>query len=346
MMKVALLTNLLHKKAGHINVGDVFIGQGLRYIIDNACPEKIEWVLVSRFSPLTPHKKELLASCDLIIYGGMPQYNNYDDWKFYYDDEIWDDLNAIGVPILRLAGGGGGSGEDITPEEYAAYLLSSELTKDILEKAMTNCKLVTTRDKMAQAFLDGAGVDSTLLPCSGTFAMNFNGVHETDKTMNIICLAALYLKNRPDKDTLIEEFKKTKAFLEKETGKPCKILCQVKNSDLPFIQEHFSEDEIIVEDEPMKIIEHYKHVEYCVTTRLHCALPIYGIGGKVVLIRVDTRGIAGEEMGIPVTKLSDYTHDKFKEIFENDGFSKIPHETTMNKCINFYKEFFNKWSKK
>lgn len=339
-MKISLLTNLLHKKTGHINVGDVFIRQGLQYVLEKACPEEIEWVLISRFTPLDDDKLQKIKECDLIVYGGMPQYNDLDDWCFYYDNKIWDDLQSTGVPIWRIAGGGGGQGENTTPKTYSNKLSKSKKTKDILKKSMVNCKLVTTRDKMAQQFLVDNNVESKLLPCTGTFAMLFNGVNKTDKTINAICLTASYLNQHNNRTGLINEFKRTMGFLNKKTRKPTKIICQVKKSDSEFLYKHFDKKDIIVVDEPLKILDIYKHVDICVTTRLHCALPIHGIGGRVILLRVDTRGIAGEELGIPVVKLSDYTREKFIQLYSTNGFSKIDVKSSLDKSIEFYKKSF------
>ena len=336
-MKVAILTNLIQDYTGHINIGDVFIRFGLQYILDQALkPEEIEWHLVSRFSKLKQHDLDLMKTCDFIIYGGMPQYNNLDDWKLYYDDEIWDDLNALNVPILRLAGGGGYPSESWTPEQFREHLNKSDLTKDILKKSMSNCKLVTTRDIMAQSFLVSNGIDSKLLACSGTFAPLFMGITETSKKINAICLTAEYLKHREDKDLLVEEFKKTKKYLEDTTGKPCVVIAQVKKNDIPFLEEHF--DDVVHRDNHMHILEVYKDVDICVSTRLHCALPIHGIGGRVVLVRVDTRASAGKELGIPIIELSKYTNEQFVDIVENNKFSKMSPQVSLNKCIDFYRK--------
>lgn len=340
-MKIALLTNLIEDYTGHINVGDVFIRFGLQYVLNKAIPEPIEWHLISRFKPLTPEEMALMKTCDYIVYGGMPQYNNLDDWKFYYDDEIWDDINSLNVPVLSLAGGGGYPSETMTPEEFAAHLNTSEYTKEVLKKRLINTKLVTTRDKMAQTFLESNGVESTLLPCSGTFACRFRGVEKSDKTINAICLTAEYLKHREDRAFFKKEFLKTKEFLELKTGKPCLCFAQVPQSDLEWLKDWLG-CSVVKVNNALDIIDYYKHIDYCVTTRLHFGLPVHGIGGKVVLIRVDTRGIAGEELGIPVIPLSDYTNDKFVEIFENDGFSKISSDESLEKEISFYREFFGK----
>lgn len=338
-MKLAFLTNLLHTEDQHINIGDVFIGMGLKHLLTEAFkPEHVEFVMMSRFAKLTNDDLEKIKKCDFVVYAGMPQYNNLDDWKFYYDDEIWDDLNSTGVPILRLAGGGGYPSTTMTPEEFGNHLMSSEYTRNVLMKAMKNIKLVTTRDKMAQNFLEQMNVDSKLLPCSGTFAtfLNNNGYLETDRKYNCICLTAAYLKNRDDVGILVNEFQKTKEFLEKRTGKPCYILGQVHRNDYEFLDENFKD--VITFKKPLEVIDFYQSIDYCVTTRLHCALPLFGIGSNVVMIRVDSRGIAVEEAGIPVVALEDYKFKYFQEIFEKNKFSKENPQELINKSISFYKD--------
>jgi hypothetical protein len=343
IVKIALLTNLITDFTDNNNVGDVFIRFGLQEVLKHALPEEeIEWILISRFSPLSKESKDLIAGCDYCVYAGMPQYNNLDDWKFYYDDELWDDLNNIGVPILRLAGGGGYPSDTFTPDEFAEHLYKSTLTKDILEKSLKFTKLITTRDKMAQAYLDKVGVKSTLLPCSGTFACNFRNIHKTDKTINAVCLNG-DLGKRSDRNNIIAEIKKTIQFLTNKTGKPCLVFAQLKG-DYEYLRKTF--DNVIRVENSLDIMDYYKHIDYCITTRLHFGLPVHGIGAKVIMLRVDTRGIAAEELGIPVIPLSKYSHAKFLDIFENDKFSKIPPEKSFNKCVEFYKNFFKKENKK
>jgi hypothetical protein len=337
-MKIAILTNLIQDYTGHINIGDVFIRFGLQHILNEALkPETIEWHLISRFAKLSQHDLNIMKTCDFIIYGGMPQYNNLDDWKLYYDDEIWDDINELDIPILRLAGGGGYPSETWTPEDFSNHLNKSELTKQVLQKTLLYTKLITTRDAMAQAFLDSQHITSTLLPCSGTFACLFKGITQSSNELNAICLTAAYLKDRPDKALLIAEFKKTKSYLEMSTRKPCIIIAQVKNDDFQFLKEEFGSSVVHTENHA-DIIHIYKKIDICISTRLHCALPVHGIGGRAILIRVDTRAEAGKELGIPVLTLSEYTLEKAKEIIENDKFSKIPIQESIDKCVDFYRE--------
>lgn len=343
-MKITLLTRLIDNNQetfDHANVGDCFIGHGLQYIIEKAIhPEPVEWVLMSRWEPFTKDQIELMKTCDYIIYGGMPQYNNFEEWKFFYDDEIWDYLNYVGVPILRLAGGGGYPSESITPDEFAEYLNKSILNKIILEKACKNTKLITTRDKMAQRYLETNNVKSTLLPCTGTFACMYHGIFNTDNQYNAINITTEYIKDRLDNEQLITEFKDTKKFIEDFTQKPCKFFAQVNAGDYEYTKEQFGE--CVRFNNIKEMMDFYSHVDICITSRLHTALPIHGIGGRTVLLRVDTRGIAGEELEIPVIPLSNYKSSSIIEIIKNNMFSKQNVTETINKSVEFYKNFFAK----
>jgi hypothetical protein len=341
-MKIAFLTNLLHSETGHINVGDVFIGMGLQFLLRKALePEEVEFKLFSRFSRLTEENLSQIKKCDCIVYGGMPQYNNFDDWKFYYDDELWDDLNSTGLPIYRFAGGGGYPSTTMTPEEFAEHLNKSELTKEILKKSLLNVKAVTTRDAMAQAFLESNGVESKLLPCSGTFAALFKDEYaKTTKEINAICLTDS-VNSLENKEDVLNEFRKTKKFLENRFKKPCVYLAQLKLRDVPLLQEWFPDDEIVYFDKYMELLDYYKKIDICVTSRLHCALPIHGIGGRSILIRVDTRGIAGKEIGVPVINLPEYKNATVLKIVENNEFSKIPVKESIEKSVNHYKNVFS-----
>jgi len=344
-MKIALLTRIIdetnQESYNNSNVGDCFIGHGLQYIIEEALkPIPIEWVLISRWEPFTREQMEIMRTCDFIIYGGMPQYNNFEEWRFFYDNEIWDYLNYTGVPILRLAGGGGYPSESITPDEFAAHLNKSLLNEIILDKACNNTKLITTRDKMAQRYLETNNVNSTLLPCTGTFACLKHGIFNTDKQYNAINITADYIKNREDKEELITEIKETKQFIENYTGKPCKFFAQVNIIDYEFTNNTFGE--CVRFNNSKEMIEFYSHVDICISTRLHTALPIHGIGGRTVLIRVDTRGIAAEELGIPVIPLSNFKSSSIIEIVKNNRFSNKNIADTINESVMFYRNFFSK----
>jgi len=334
-MKVAFVTNkLLH--VHKTNVGDSFIGYGLKYILKQAIPE-IEFTDVCRFTPFNSHDMQILHNSDCIIYAGMPQYNNLDDWAFYYDVEIWEDFRRAGRPVLRLAGGGGYPSDTMTPSEFSAHLSKSQKTKDTLAFAMKITKLLTTRDPMAHQFVIDQGYPSTLLPCSGASACRWFGVHETTKKYNAICLTSSYIKNNPEQMKIVVELKRMQKFLEDYYNKPCKIICQIKNSDYEFLKTHYSDEEIIVNDTLEGTIKTYSEVDVVVASRIHCALPIFGIGGRPIIIRVDTRGSVGDVLNIPVIPLSEFDAARVIHIARNDLFSKVNPLDAVEAEIAFYR---------
>ena len=339
-INVVYLTNIL-THIHNMNIGDVFIRKGLEYILDKTFKEiGISPICrnVSRFADFDDADFDDLEWADIIVYAGMPQYNNLDDWSFYYDDEMWNDLNRIGKPILRLAGGAGYPSETWTPEQFSEYLRTSKHTLEILAKSMTNVKLTTTRDPLAQQFVHDCGYETTLLPCSGSFAALGYSEDETSREYNAICLTPIYLRNRDDCNILMEEFKQTKTYLEEEFKKPCKVICQVKSRDYEFLLKYFDEGDIIVRDSYDDLMKDYRKVDICVTSRLHCGLPMWGIGGRVIMIRVDTRATAVKSVGIPIINLSDYTLQAVQEVINTDGFSKTVPQNIVKKSVQFYVE--------
>lgn len=335
-----MLTRLIQNadEYGTANIGDIIIRKGMQYVLNSVFNNNVEWVLISRFSQMPKEDLDILSTCDAIIYTGMPQYNNLDEWCFYYDDKIWDDLIALKKPILRLAGGGGYPSETILPEEFSKYLRKSKKTMDVLEKAMKYTVLTTVRDYMAQTFLHDCNFKSTLLPCTGTFGCYDNNIYTTTKKFNAICLDAGHLKGRENIKDIIPEFIKTKKYLEKTENKPCKIIAQVPHSDQKFLEGYFDNADIATADNVDDMIEIYKDIDICISSRLHCALPIHGIGGRSILIKVDSRGTAGHELMIPVINFNEYSFEKVKHIIEADLFSKKSIEESLEHSINFYQK--------
>ena len=336
-MRIAFLTNTLDNPE-HVNIGDVFIGQGLKYLFDRAF-KNIEWVDISRFSPFDQEDYDKMNSCDFVIYAGMPQYNNLDDWSFYYDEQIWHDLkDKVKLPVLRLAGGGGYPSETMKPKAFSEHLSKSQKTIDVLKFTERICKLYTTRDSMAQQFLIDNGIKSTLLPCSGTFACHYWDIHQTTKEFSAICITSPYIKDREDEEKIMHEWIEVKNYLEKFYNKPCKVICQEKKTDYDYLLKWFKEDKIFMEKSSKEITEFYGKIDVVVTTRIHCALPIFGIGGRPIIIRVDTRGSVGEIVDIPIVKLDGFDCKMIRDINETKLFSKFDPIELMKSSINFYSQ--------
>jgi hypothetical protein len=334
-IKVAFLTNVL-RHIDHLNIGDVFIGKGLMWLLKKVEKDfQFNFFPVSRFSPWDEETKEFVKSCDLIIYGGMPQYNNLDDWCFYYDDQMWNDIQETGVPVLRLAGGGGYPSITMTPEEFSSHLSKSQKTLEVLNRTLSFTKMITTRDPMAHIFLKEQGIANYYLPCSGTFACRFYGVHSTTKEFNAICTSP-HLYNHPNKEIHFNELKKIKKYFEVTFNKECKVICQVNISDKKYLIDEFGSESVFVASHIQEMIDMYSKIDICLTSRLHCALPIHGIGGRAILVRVDTRATAGEKLEIPILTPDQMTLEQVQAIVENDSFSKLDPNASEGESIRAY----------
>ena len=81
------------KSRGDHNIGDTFIGVGMQYLFERVV-EDPQWLIVSKFDgrdtfeEYEPYIKE--AGC--MVFGGMPQYHNFDSWCNFHDDKLWTDV--------------------------------------------------------------------------------------------------------------------------------------------------------------------------------------------------------------------------------------------------------------
>ena len=128
------------------NPGDTFIGVGLQYLFEQALGPQV-WVLIDRFSPKGFREYEdVVRDAPFLVYGGMPQYNNYDDWKHWYDDAMWRDfIMRWGLKIFTMAGGAGFSHPDIDVDAYVAHCMKSKKTVRIIRQRVAHSLCFTVR---------------------------------------------------------------------------------------------------------------------------------------------------------------------------------------------------------
>ena len=98
-IQIPLITRVSANKG---NPGDGFIRWGLQYLIESYAGCLVNWILISKFNKDLDFKsnENILNKIKKVIYAGTPQYNNYDDWKMWYDYEMYQylkekDINAL-----------------------------------------------------------------------------------------------------------------------------------------------------------------------------------------------------------------------------------------------------------
>ena len=165
------------------NPGDVFIAIGLQEVLDQALgknSQPLPWLKLSKFKP--GHVKThigLIKEAGFIIIGGMPQYNNYDDWCFWYDREFWQEfIVPNNIKVFPLAGGSGYPSNTMTPQEFSAHCLRSNETKRVLGIRCDHSSFFTVRDEHSYALLKDFDRTPEVhhLACTATFAAKARGI--------------------------------------------------------------------------------------------------------------------------------------------------------------------------
>jgi len=313
---------------GRNNIGDTFIGIGIQYLVERVV-DMPQWLIVNKYNEnetkeLWPYIKE--AGC--MVFGGMPQYHNFNQGTFWHDDILWAEMiDKSDVKVLNIAGGAGNQGPDVTPEEFVRYChLGGNKTKEFLRYRKEHNVLTTVRDEFAQKLLEQADIDSHHLPCGATFSSKYHNIEPAKdreyvalvlSQVNTICLDSLprpyklkiqEFAGKLSKDNTVEERKTLLQKFETETKRTfllesfleiykdlkkdqkVKVVCHERN-EFDLIKSLIPIDDIFFSTDYSAVLRFYAHCHTVVSARLHGSLPAYGIPGtKVVNVSVDIRG--------------------------------------------------------
>jgi hypothetical protein len=286
------------------NPGDVFIGLGAQYLVENAVGP-VMWQHLSRFAGKShwDRYEDILDENKVVIYGGMPQYNNFDDWHMWYDNEMWNDvIIPKGYRVLSLAGGAGYPSLEMTPDELADHCMSSEKTVEWLTKRKEALVLCTTRDKYANVLLNRLGIENHYLACSATFAFRHVPLRSVERDLCVIVppsttnLPGPYREAANPKKYIKGYCKRWKDLylgLKEQYGKVL-LVCHGWH-EYDILRNVFAKGEIFYTQDYIVLMNIYNRAHTAVSARLHGVLPAFGTGEvKCVSIPIDTRGFATE----------------------------------------------------
>lgn len=287
-------------RADH-NPGDTFIGLGAQYIIERVLG-RVNWLILNKFGQATPwdKHKDLIQEAGIVIYGGMPQYNNYDDWCMWYDKQLWEDIiNPREIKVVSLAGGSGYPNAEWTADDFADHCYSSERTKILIGRRKKNQIVTTVRDPAAHALLNKLGFENKYMPCTATFATRHAKLTaESNRDLTILVPPAW--SSVPIQYTGSDkELKVREQWLDiyRAMKKECKKVLVVCHwySEYMSLREYIPAEDLFFTSDFLSLLKVYTHAHTIVSARLHGALPAYGIEGtKVVSVAIDTRGHATE----------------------------------------------------
>ena len=318
----SLVPIITRVNANEGNPGDGFIRWVMEYIFEKCFNQQIQWLLINKFDKRDFLKYEdLIKDIGFIVYAGTPQYNNYDDWKLWYDDEMYKLLDEWDVKLVSIAGGAGIPQIDWDEKRFSRYCLRSATTVELLAFRQQIGSLFTVRDKYAHQLLNDLDIPNHLLPCTATWASNYCNINK--KSNDCIALVPPSIGVMPPeqagaRDSVEMTVNLLNAYWmlgnslrRKFPNKTIKIVPHGMKEYQLFSQGlHYSQ--IFYSNNAQSLLDFYSNCEYVISGRLHAALPAFGIEGtKVVSIEIDTRGSA--------TELFDKIHRiKFKSIAQNE----------------------------
>jgi hypothetical protein len=309
-----------------INAGDTFIGVGLQHLVEEALGPQT-WLLIDRFGPdgFRRHEQEL-RDASFAVYGGMPQYNNYDRWKHWYDDAMWRrHVIPYGLKVMTMAGGAGFSHPHISIDEYVADCLGSPRTVRIIRRRVEASLCFTVRDPYAHALLNALDIDNHYLPCSATWATRHWGVAPREERPLLLLVpphpryAPGYdAPRKPSRASRREAYVKQWAGLHtalKASDEGAKVLCH-GHEEFQALRGHIPAPDLLYHGDAYTLLRQYAYAHTVVSARLHGSLPAYGLAGtRVMNVSVDVRGSAVERFpGIGNVQLADISADELPDM--------------------------------
>ena len=264
------------------------------------------WTLIDRFSPKGFRDYEdVVRNAPFLVYGGMPQYNNYDDWKHWYDDAMWRDfIVRWGLKIFTMAGGAGFSHPDISVDAYVAYCMKSKKTERIIRQRVEPSLCFTVRDAYAHGLLNALDISNSYLPCSAVWASKMWNIEPTRQRPYLILVppSPRYTPKRvgrkriPRRSRLQQFTNGWKNFYTtlKQSGHNVRVLCHAYR-EYTALRDAIPSEDLWFHGDPYTLLRQYASAHTVVSARLHGSLPAYGIcGTRVLNLSVDVRGSAVE----------------------------------------------------
>lgn len=275
-----------------------------------------------------------------MFYAGMPQYNNYDDWCMWYDKEMWEEaIVPWNLKVISIAGGSGYPNAEWTPQDFSNHCRSSEKTVDMLRARDENLILTTVRDPHAHALLNDLGIENYHMPCSATFATRYCNL-SADKNRDLVILVppshtsipSIYVKEDKEQETR-ELWLDIFDALKKEY-KNVLVVCHFY-PEYKSLRDHLPPEELFFTSDYISLLKIYTKAKLVVSSRLHGALPAYGIPGtKAVSIAIDTRGHATSIF--PKIPIITYENISPESVIEATRIAESSEESDFSKWLEEY----------
>lgn len=298
------------------NPGDIFIRYGLQWLMNRWAQKPLSYLLIDKFNNkhFEQYQKELRQT-KTIIYAGTPQFNNYDDWIFWYDWDMWKQyIIPLELEFHTIAGGAGYPDLKMSAKAFADRCMDSAKTKKILKTRFQHTKTCTVRDTHALELASRFMPEAELLPCTATWAYRWIGMPAaTRETCIVACSPSAVLPELVKQSSTegVANYLR-RSFRELKTKLNADIICHGQKE-----YELLKDLGAIYTNDPLSLLRLCGSYKNMVSARLHGAVPFADLPGRrSVLIAVDTRSNAARELGIPVIPVSDITPERVSAALE------------------------------
>ena len=338
------------------NVGDDFVREGLKYIIEECFGQKkMNFTNIHKHSPITsrygfenirelsdsekwdeklPIKSFLIPdrikSADLVIQSGAPVYwchpNNGCHQNEWYEPLVkkrWIPLHKKGAKLINLAGG--------SCQTY--YSDGSEFFDypeviDYIKEFYNVSSLTTLRDTLSQNILKKIGLSAPVIPCSSIFAREYHKTNPSEREYVVLNYMSGGGHFMFDQDIDVKKWENTfKEFYQRISQKE-NVVCVCHNQKevdeitqiLPQAKKFFSRSYL-------DYIKFYSKAKFGVVNRVHGGFLIGSYGRPALIIGSDTRARMSSEIGLTNYYVNDINIDILMEEYNklskgNDNFVK------------------------
>jgi hypothetical protein len=332
-MNITFITTVQH------NVGDDFVREGLKYILQSALAERelhftnihkhspvsarygFEWLRsnklglpVDRLLPLALSKDRLLEA-DLVVQSGAPVYWHHDQAGAHCADNEWyrplikrrfSRVSGKGVRLFNLAAG--------TCQQYdsdGSEFMTCSKCSAYIKQLFSQCEVTTVRDDLSRNVLAGYGLDAPVIPCSSIFAPESLGV--PPKAGEYVALNYMHGGGHYafQKDIDTRAFHEAFARLYAELTKRERVVLVCHDAKEERLARTIDANAAIFSagHDYRRYVEFYANAKYGIVNRVHAAFILAGLGKPSLVIGNDSRARMSNKINLQSIFVGDATGD-------------------------------------
>ncbi|MEQ9098755.1 MAG: polysaccharide pyruvyl transferase family protein [Imperialibacter sp.] len=361
-MKVTFITTLNH------NVGDDFVREGIKYLLENVYKERIHYSYVNKHLPATVRygfekikslkwseriekylpvgaSRDKILTADLVVQSGAPFFWLQDNGAASYKTEWYDPLIVKRFDKMenkRLMNIGVGTCQDYFSD--GSEFLKSEKFVSYVEDFSNRCALTTVRDQLSHKLLNTLGLKTAKIPCPSIFSSDYLLEQIPEKkeyvALNFMNGAGHYdFKNNIDSSMWLSKF--GEFYSAVKHSERCVWVCHNK-SEVEMAKSIDAEASIFFSEKHEEYVSFYSKAKFGIVNRVHAGFQMASSYAPSLIIGSDSRARMADEIGLKSVFVNEVTVDDLVKAFKD--FQKTYSEYK-EKIISIKHESFEIYSR-